>query len=427
MGEIGGTATIRAQGDVTFTSGQFGTFLTSTHNGGGQQPPADPGLLVVEGHATLTNLGLALSTGYGVSVASGGVVTMAPDTWFAADYGTALIIQPGGTLEVAGDGDYHQGFAVAGQPLSLLTNNGLLTKTAGAGTSVVDATYAGSGQAAVLSGTLALPDNQQVRASVSPGTSLATGRCEGVGPAASRRSTRRRTLSAWRSRCRAPTPAPPPCTSRSSGRSPRPSTRPASATRCWPMPTAGRRPGRPGHHHPALLPGRRDGHAARPRSRSGHDRRRHGRDAPDCVNGAPPGAPYCVEGAGRPAPRRTRSSRCSPPRPPAGASGAACRWEPVRRRPRPSGSTARRPLPSTARSSRSAGPHRRRAAPGRPRRTASSATASSQLRRPARRRSIKNSGPGEHTFKVAAVNAVGQSASALGRRSSSTSSPSRVR
>jgi hypothetical protein len=181
MGELGGSGTIRAQGNVTFTSGQFGTFLTTTHNGGGQQPPADAGQLVVEGHATLANLGLALSTGYGVSVANGGVVTMAPDTWFAADYGTALTVQPGGTLELAGDGDYHQGFAVAGQPLSVLTNNGLLTKTAGAGTSVVDATYAGSGQAAVLSGTLALPDNQQVGASVSPGTSLATGRCEGVG------------------------------------------------------------------------------------------------------------------------------------------------------------------------------------------------------------------------------------------------------
>ena len=194
MGEIGGTGTIRAQGDVTFTSGQFGTFLTTTHNGGGQQPPADPGLLVVEGHATLANLGLALSTGYGVSVANGGVVSMAPDTWFAADYGTALTIQPGGTLEVAGDGDYHQGFAVSGQPFSVLTNNGLLTKTAGSGTSVVDATYAGSGQASVLSGTLALPDNQQVGASVSPGTTLATGRCEGVGASCARpRPTRPRT------------------------------------------------------------------------------------------------------------------------------------------------------------------------------------------------------------------------------------------
>ena len=178
---------------MTFTSGQSGTFLTTTHNGGGEQPPADPGLLVVEGHATLANLGLALCTGYDVTVANGGVVSMAPDTFFAADYGTALTIQPGGTLEVAGDGDYHQGFAVAGQPLSVLTNNGLLTKTAGAGTSVVDATYAGSGQAAVLSGTLALPDNQQVGASVSPGTTLATGRCEGVGAASGQRPTRRRT------------------------------------------------------------------------------------------------------------------------------------------------------------------------------------------------------------------------------------------
>ena len=46
---------------------------------------------------------------------------------------------------------------MTGQPLSVLTNNGLLRKTAGTGTSVVDATYAGSGQVAVQSGTLALP------------------------------------------------------------------------------------------------------------------------------------------------------------------------------------------------------------------------------------------------------------------------------
>jgi hypothetical protein len=182
MGQLGGAGTIRAQGDVTFTSGASGTFLTSIQTaGGGEQPPADRGEMIVEGHATLSNLGLGLLTGYQVSIANGGKVSLAPNAFVAADYGTALSIQPGGTLELAGDGDYHQGIAVSGQPLSVLTNNGLLTKTAGYGTSVVDATYAGSGQAAVQSGTLALPDNQQVGAAVSPGTTLATGRCEGVG------------------------------------------------------------------------------------------------------------------------------------------------------------------------------------------------------------------------------------------------------
>jgi hypothetical protein len=64
--------------------------------------------------------------------------------------------------------------------LSTVTNNGLLVKSAGAGTSVVDATYLGSGQVAVKSGTLALPDNQLVGGAVSPGSTLATGRCDGT-------------------------------------------------------------------------------------------------------------------------------------------------------------------------------------------------------------------------------------------------------
>jgi hypothetical protein len=178
MGQLGGSGTIRAQGQVTFTSGAFGTFLTSVPDGGGDPPPADTGELVVEGQATLSNLGLGLLTGYEVTVANTGTFSLVPNGFVAADYGTAMTVEQGGLLDFTGDGDYHQGFAVDGEPLSVLTNHGVVRKSGGGGTSVVDATYAGAGQVEVRSGTLALPDNQLLTGSVSPGTVLATGRCE---------------------------------------------------------------------------------------------------------------------------------------------------------------------------------------------------------------------------------------------------------
>ena len=68
----------------------------------------------------------------------------------AADPGTATTIHAGATLELTGDGGYYRGSA-AGQP-SVLTNNGVLRKSGGTGTSVVDATYPGSGQVACRPG-----------------------------------------------------------------------------------------------------------------------------------------------------------------------------------------------------------------------------------------------------------------------------------
>jgi hypothetical protein len=181
--QLGGSGTIRVQGDITFTSDDTsGTFLTSKQTvGNGEAPPADTGTMVVEGQATLSNLGLGLLTGYEVTVANNGKVTVAPNAFFAADYGTSTTIDAGGTLDFTGDGAYYQGFAVANQPLSVLTNNGTLVKSGGTGTSVVDADYVqgATGKVIVQSGTLALPDDALVSAQVAPGTSFATGTCGG--------------------------------------------------------------------------------------------------------------------------------------------------------------------------------------------------------------------------------------------------------
>jgi hypothetical protein len=181
--QLGGSGTIRAQGTVTFTSDDTGAaFLTSKQTAGnGEEPPADTGEMVVEGQAILSNLGLGLLTGYEVTVASGGKVSLAPNAFFAADYGTATTIDAGGTLDFTGDGAYYQGFAVTNQPLSVLTNNGTLVKSGGTGTSVVDADYVqgATGKVVVQSGTLALPDDTLISAQVAPGTSFATGTCGG--------------------------------------------------------------------------------------------------------------------------------------------------------------------------------------------------------------------------------------------------------
>ena len=94
----------------------------------------------------------------------------------AAQPGTTTTIRAGATLELTGDGGFYRSSA-AGQ--GALTNNGVLRKSGGTGTSVVDAAYSGSGQVVVQTGTLALPDGGLVGAVVSPGSALATGRCAG--------------------------------------------------------------------------------------------------------------------------------------------------------------------------------------------------------------------------------------------------------
>ena len=181
---LGGTGTILAQGLITFTSGESNaTFLTSTQSSCGVAPSNPSGVLAVAagGEARLEKYGLALYAGYHVDVRSGGLVTLGADTWFAADDGTSLTIQPGGTVDLRGDGGYYQG-CVNDEPLSVFTNNGTLQKSAGSGTSVIEETYVAgdAGQVLVQSGTIALPGNQAVSADVAPQHSLATGRCDQV-------------------------------------------------------------------------------------------------------------------------------------------------------------------------------------------------------------------------------------------------------
>ena len=137
-GSLGGTGTIRVQGGIFFASPNTGSVLTSGAGGNGH--------MVVEGHALVVNNGLGVEDGYQVDVAAGGSLSLAANTWMAAEPGTTTTIQAGATLELTGDGGFYRSSA-AGQ--GALTNNGVLRKSGGTGTSVVDAAYSGSGQVVV--------------------------------------------------------------------------------------------------------------------------------------------------------------------------------------------------------------------------------------------------------------------------------------
>ena len=123
QGQVGGLATIVAQGDLALGSATDATTLTSRNLSLGLQPPADTGEMVVEGHATVADLGAAIRTGFTLTVANGGSVTVAPGSSVTADDGTALTIQPGGLLDLVGDGGYFPGSDVSGLTQSLFTKN----------------------------------------------------------------------------------------------------------------------------------------------------------------------------------------------------------------------------------------------------------------------------------------------------------------
>ena len=144
-GSLGGTGTIRVQGGIFFASPNTGSVLTSGASGNGH--------MVVEGHAFVVDNGLGVEDGYQVDVAAGGSLSLARTPgWRPARHHHD---DPGrGHVELTGDGGFYRSSA-AGQ--GALTNNGVLRKSGGTGTSVVDAAYSGSGQVVVQTGTLAFP------------------------------------------------------------------------------------------------------------------------------------------------------------------------------------------------------------------------------------------------------------------------------
>ena len=230
-------------------------------------------------------------------------MSLAPNAFFAADYGTSLTIADGGTFELTGDADYHQGFLVPTEGLSVFTNNGTLVKS-GTGASVVDADYVqgATGQVVVQSGTLRPSRRQPDLRPGGAGDDAAPPGPAAARPAAPAQPTTDRLVDADRaSRLTVPgsdTRARRPCSSRSSPgqRVDRPERHRQRG------PRARRRSGTCGagrSHRPPLLAGRRDGDATGPGAGRAHPGRRQcqpgarlrrtGRCPPahDCVRTAP--------------------------------------------------------------------------------------------------------------------------------------------
>lgn len=115
-----------------------------------------------------------------------GTVRLRNDGYVAADRGTSLALVPKsgatgvGQLQILNDGGWLEGFTLYGQnTLSSVNNGGSITKTAGTGSSMIQATYTrtGAGAVSVTSGTLVLPAGVTAAATVGSQDSYGFGTC----------------------------------------------------------------------------------------------------------------------------------------------------------------------------------------------------------------------------------------------------------
>jgi hypothetical protein len=151
-----------------------------------------PGVLRVLGTGTvrIDRRGVNLHDQYRLVVH--GTVTVSGDGYVAAQDGTGIALRPRGTgagvgrLTFANDGGWYEGSFTQDsneQPPSTFVNEGLLLKSGGTGTSVVDAAYSRvrAGAAQVSTGTLRLPGGVAQPVRVAPSRAVGTGDCVGVG------------------------------------------------------------------------------------------------------------------------------------------------------------------------------------------------------------------------------------------------------
>ena len=132
-----GWGVIDVHGTVEFLNGSA---LASVGGTTGTQYGGTPGLLnIASGGDLQVNDLLSTLSRYRIEVA--GLAQVASGARISADWGTSTTIQPSGRFEIQGDGGYYQGFPVPGQSPSTIVNYGVLAKTGGGSTSIVDATY----------------------------------------------------------------------------------------------------------------------------------------------------------------------------------------------------------------------------------------------------------------------------------------------
>ena len=140
-GTLGGTGRIQTSGDV---SASGGSVLSSINAPSGTAYGGAPGSMVVTSGASCacsTTSPCALAT----NCMTSGLGRVESGALVSADWGTAMGIYPGARFELDGDGGWYQGSPVAGQAIGVIGNQGVLAKTGGGSTSVVNGNYIPSG------------------------------------------------------------------------------------------------------------------------------------------------------------------------------------------------------------------------------------------------------------------------------------------
>ncbi len=176
-GTVGGTGHIFVHGVVHFSGGSV---LTSAPGGPGTVWPGQHGTLDIpgDGQVFIDDSSLSLRTRYTIGIF--GELVVQSDGLVTADWGTMTTVVQGGLLELNGAGGYYQGSPVSGQSLGDLVNAGLIAKTGGGTTSIVEAAYnqTSTGTTEVdCCATLAFAGSQVVSGLVQPAMSLGTGAC----------------------------------------------------------------------------------------------------------------------------------------------------------------------------------------------------------------------------------------------------------
>ncbi|WGY03134.1 hypothetical protein QI633_05095 [Nocardioides sp. QY071] len=190
-GYFGGTGTVELAGTLEWGATGFGVStldndicdiqgldLASCGHSTGKL--ATSGRLRVLDHGLATvGRGVNLSDGYAVDVASGGRLLLTGAGYVAADRDTAITVQPGGTLELAGDAIVFEGKPndQTEPDLAELVNNGTVLKSAGGGASALNVNYAGSGRVDVRTGGLSISGTAPITGDLRAGARLGTASC----------------------------------------------------------------------------------------------------------------------------------------------------------------------------------------------------------------------------------------------------------
>ncbi len=201
QGILAGTGRFTVTKTLTWQSTSGGAATMSTRRCGAvllgvpvdcSAPPASIGTTVVNPGAKLVINGRGVNFSDHRVIENHGTTTVSGAGYIAADYGTGFrnlrapaAVQP--KFQLANDGGYYQGFAIAGFGLSTFTNSGLVTKIGGtaAGVSIIDAqfsqsdpgsTYTGTTQVKIGTLTIYQPGNDIVQqASVKQGATFGNG------------------------------------------------------------------------------------------------------------------------------------------------------------------------------------------------------------------------------------------------------------